>query len=68
MGAKKILKSNIKYVYVEVSDLEHYKNQNKSKDIIAFLGKLGFINIFKLNISYNNKNLCYADYLFEKTS
>lgn len=68
MGAKNILKSHIKYVYIEVSDLEHYKNQNKSKDIIAFLGKLGFINIFKLNISYNNKNLCYADYLFEKTS
>ena len=68
MGATKILKSHIKYVYIEVSDLEHYKNQNKSNEIISFLGKLGFINILKLNISYNNKGLSYADYLFEKIS
>jgi len=66
IGAKKILKNHIKYVYIEVSDLEHYKNQNKSNEVITFLGKLGFINILKLNISYNKKGLSYADYLFEK--
>ena len=68
IGAKKILKSHIKYVYIEVSDLEHYTDQNKSNEVINFLGQLGFINILKLNISYNNKGLSYADYLFEKMS
>ena len=66
-GARNLLKTKIKFVYVEVSDLEHYKKQTKSNEIIDFLYKYGFVLVKKFNLSYNKRNvLAYGDFLFQK--
>ena len=66
-GSKKLLKHHIKYIYLEASDIEHYKNQNKTKELIDLLAVYNFILRSKFNVSSTKSGkLSYADLLFEK--
>lgn len=63
LGAKKNLK-NIKYIIIELSNSEFYKNQSKNNKIIKLLNNYGFKILKIFNKSFLKKNNYQADYLF----
>lgn len=65
-GSKQVLK-HIKYLYIEASSVELYKNQPFLEDIKDFLFGEGFFLEDSFNQCYGeNNNLIQGDYLFTK--
>ena len=60
LGAKKNLK-NIKYIIIELSNSEFYKNQSKNNKIIKLLNNYGFKILKIFNKSFLKKNNYQAD-------
>ena len=67
MGSRKNLKK-IKYILIELSSSEIYKNQHTEKNIINFLKKKNFKIIKKINKNYISKNIYQSDFLFVNKS
>jgi FkbM family methyltransferase len=65
-GAENLLKSgNIKHIYVEVSEISHYKGQCYFKDILDYLNSLNYLLKSLYNTNYTSDGqLIFADAYF----
>ena len=63
-GCEDALTTNVSYVYVEVSDIEHYSGQPCSNSVASYLAMKGFGLVSSYNEHYVDGELSYADYLF----
>jgi len=65
-GCQLFLKK-IKYIYIECSSIEFYKNQSLFKEVKKFLYLKDFKIKKKFNPEFYNNKLVQADYLFENS-
>ena len=71
---KKVLQGSIlnlkkiKYILIELSSSEIYKNQHTEKNVVNFLKKRNFKIKKKINKNYISKNIYQSDYLFVNKS
>ena len=64
LGAINFLKK-VRYIYIELSFIELYKNQPLFSDIYSFLNNKGFILKSVNNLTYENNFSIQGDFLFE---
>ena len=60
-----ILLKKVRYIYIELSFIELYKNQPLFSDIYSFLNNKGFILKSVNNLTYENNFSIQGDFLFE---
>ena len=64
-GGKHFIRKYIKYIYVEVSDVEHYSNQTTAAEIHDFLDLMDFEFVESFNVYKRlSGELAYADVLY----
>ena len=66
MGGKNFIRKNIKYIYVEVSEILHYTDQATASEVHEFLEALNFKHIRLFNV-YKSPDgvLAYSDSLYK---
>ena len=68
-GISEIQFKSIKWIYLELSDVEMYHGQKTRKDIHDFLVKKGYILSHTVNIYRDESNrIVYCDCLYTRTT